>query len=177
MAYNISKLIADVKQVFVNQARQLGAIPQVTAPQEQSINILSNGLAAAINDYVRNGGFSVDTIQSVNLASSAVTAWLYTPDSVAWTITRNYQTTPGVSGTIIPAANYMRTISVTSGGSGNLDTKIFMNTGISGWVLVSRGQMYNTAFAIIPANSTAAVSMQNTGGAETQVSITVLRAS
>lgn len=180
MAYNISKLIADVKQVFVNQARQLGAIPQVTAPQEQSINILSNGLAAAIDDYVKNGEIVLSLATGYSIPNGARTYWLNSSGAEVYNLystnTLDFES-PSNANTIISAVNYTRTISVTSIGSGAIQSRIFLDRTNNGdWFMVSRATTFNTAYATIPANTRAAISMINVSPVPIQANISILKA-
>lgn len=182
MAYNRAKLIVDIYQVFIkiiNQQLQ-GMIgkPKPSNAQLNIANAMSTDLGTAIHNYVLNGEFVLSNLQTITIASDQNLKWLYSTDGTKWSIntTQPTQNWPGATNTVIPAVNYMRTISIASAGNGNLDAKIFMKNAELPWAISSRSQMYNSAFALIPPGAEYAVSLQNTGGGNTDVFITDLRA-
>lgn len=180
MAYNLSKLISDIKQTFIKQALQLGRLTKVTPPQNQAITLLSIDLSNAIDAYVKEGEISLSLANTYQIASGARTYWL---NSSGREIYNLYSTnkldfeSPSDANTIISAVNYTRTISVTSVGAGDVLSRIFLDINNNGnWFLASRATTYNTAYTIIPANTRAALSMINASSANIQVNISILKA-
>lgn len=177
MAYNLAKLISDIKQTFTKQALQLGRLDKVTPPQNQAITLLSIDLSNAIDDYVKNGEFVLSFATAYAIPNGSRTYWLKSTGGEVYSLYDTVESnSPSDANTIISAVNYSRTISVTTAGSGVMDARIFLDRGTNDWFMVSRALTYNTAYAIIPANTRAALSMLNGGSVAVQANISILKA-
>jgi hypothetical protein len=173
MSNTKAKLISDIRQAFITQATKHSN--STTAPVSSAITDLSTKLGTSIINYV---DFFPVIITAYTIGNSRDYRWLTNTNNTSWSIASNSTSTPS-GNSIINAALYAQTINITSGGSGNLDSKVWIDRGGGDWFMIARAQIYNSLFAIIPAGYPWAVSFtveDFVGDGAAQANITIYKA-